>query len=83
MSTESTERERAPVTFQEHKDKTVADIREIVKLLESLASKVQDGDMGAFERFWIEGGTEEGDAKIDAIREMMILRYVCRLEATV
>ena len=37
--------------------------------------------MQAFERFWIEGGTEEGDAKIEAIREYMVIRYLYRYEA--
>ena len=81
MSTDVDERERIPETFEGHKAKTAADIREIIKILESLATKVQEGNMKAFEQFWIEGGTEEGDAKIDAIRQMIILRYVFREEA--
>jgi hypothetical protein len=81
MSTDVDQRERIPETFEGHKAKTVADIREVIKLLEALATRVQEGDMKAFEKFWIEGGTEEGDAKIDAIRQMLILRYVCREES--
>lgn len=76
---EKTERLQ-PMSFAEHKEVTLADLRAVVKQLEDLATAVQEGDMGAFERFWLEGGTEEGDAKIIAVREMIILRYFYRQE---
>ena len=68
------------MTFQEHKETTATDCEEIVKALTTLAAQVREGDMSAFEKFWIEGGTEEGDAKINSLRELLILRYAYRSE---
>ena len=37
--------------------------------------------MKKWEEFWYAGGTEEGDAKIFAIREMLVLRFAYREES--
>ena len=72
---------RQSFTFNEHRDKTVADLLAVVELLQNLINLVRDGDMKAFERFWIEDGTEDGDARIFHIRDMLILRYLAGEEA--
>lgn len=69
------------ISFSEHKETTAADCEAIAKAILEVAAKVREGNMAAFEEFWIEGGTEEGDAKINAHREMAVLRYACRKEA--
>jgi hypothetical protein len=38
------------------------------------------GDLKAFERWWGEGGTEEGDATLFKVREMLLIRYYHREE---
>lgn len=68
----------APITFQDHKEITAADCETIAKLITDLAARVRDGDVKAFERFWIEGGTEEGDAKVCGLRELIVMRYLSR-----
>lgn len=68
-------------TFTEHRDKTVADLQAVVKDMENLIESVREGDVKAFERFWIEGGTEEGDARIFHVREILVLRYMVREES--
>ncbi len=67
------------VTFAEHKEQTAADCEAVAKMTD-LAHRVREGDTKAFEAWWIEGGTEEGDPKVAAIREMLVLRYVSREE---
>lgn len=67
-------------TFAEHREQTAKDCEQIAEILQKLAARVREGDMKAYEHFWLEGGTEEGDAKILAIREMFILRYLYREE---
>lgn len=69
-----------PITFADHKEKTAADCESIAAILTDLAKQVRNGDVKAFEAFWFEGGTEEGDAKIIALREMVMLRYAAREE---
>lgn len=66
--------------FVVHRDTTAADCEAIAKSVTELAATVRQGDLKAFERFWIEGGTEEGDAKICSLRETIVLRYLCREE---
>jgi len=68
------------MTFKEHKEQTASDCEQVAGFITDLAAKVREGDMQAFEGFWFEGGTEEGDAKIFAIREMLMIRYAHRLE---
>lgn len=68
------------MTFLEHKEITITDCEEIIKSIQDVINKIKDGDIGAFERFWLEGGTEEGDAKIFALRELIVLRYAHRQE---
>lgn len=70
------------MTFEAHKETTAADCEAVAVLLTDLAAEVRKGDMRAFEAFWIDGGTEEGDAKVQFIREMMALRYYHRDEAS-
>ena len=62
-------------TFQEHKEWTANDCVHVANLLTEIAASVREGDFDAFEKFWWQGGTEEGDAKINALREMLVLRY--------
>ena len=68
------------LTFAEHKEQTAKDCEAIADILTKLAAACREGDMGQFERMLIEGGTEEGDAKIAAIREIAVLRYMHRSE---
>ena len=69
------------MTFDEHKETTAADCEAVAALLTDLAGEVRNGNMRAFEGFWIEGGTEEGDAKVAFIRETIALRFYHREEA--
>lgn len=68
------------MTFTEHKESTAADCEAVAEILKSLAEEIRAGDLKAFERFWIEGGTEDGDGKIVAIRQQLALRYFVRKE---
>ena len=68
------------ITFAEHKEKTAQDCEAVATILTELAADVREGNMNAFEQFWLSGGTEEGDPKIAMIREMLLLRYVYREE---
>ena len=68
------------MTFAEHKEITAKDCEEIAKHLTELAKIVREGNMDAFEKYWIEGGTEEGDANIFSTRELIIMRYAYRME---
>lgn len=72
--------ETKKITFAEHKEITAKDCEEIARIMSQLATDVREGNLHAFEDMWITGGTEEGDAKIVAIREMLCLRYVHRQE---
>jgi hypothetical protein len=69
-----------PITFAEHKERTAADCESVAKILTDLAKTIREGNVRAFEGMWIEGGTEEGDSKINSIHEMMVLRYMFREE---
>jgi hypothetical protein len=68
------------MTFAEHKDQTAKDCEAIAKIMTDLAATCREGNMAAFEGMWLAGGTEEGDAKINALREMILLRYGFRAE---
>lgn len=68
------------ITFADHKAKTAKDIEAIIVELQKLTTEVLEGNMQAFEEFWCAGGTEEADAKIIAIRELLLLRYFHRQE---
>src|SRR5574337_358315 len=63
------------MTFEAHKDATAEDCEAVAKLLTELAGEARKGNLRAFEEFWVEGGTEEGDAKVAFIREMMAMRF--------
>ncbi len=69
-----------PMSFAEYKEATAKDCEAMAKYITDLAAQVRDGDLKAFETFWIEGGTEEGDAKVLELRERLILRYLYRRE---
>lgn len=69
------------MTFEAHKDATAEDCEAVAKLLTELAGEARKGNLRAFEEFWVEGGTEEGDAKVAFIREMMAMRFYHREEA--
>lgn len=66
------------ITFQEHKEQTALDCEKIAQYLNELAIQIREGNLMAFNKWWIEGGTEEGDAIIESIREMIVLRYLYR-----
>lgn len=68
------------ITFAEHKETTARDCEQVAKMLTELANKVREGDLKSFEQWWVENGTEEGDAKMFAVRENIVLRYVVRGE---
>lgn len=68
-------------TFAEHREQTAKDCEQIAEIMTKLAADVREGNLKAFEAFWWEGGTEEGDAKICALREMLLLRYAFREES--
>lgn len=68
------------LTFQDHKETTAADCEAFAKIVTDLATEIRGGDVKAFERFWMEGGTAEGDAKVCDLRERLVLRYLCREE---
>lgn len=68
-------------TFAHHREQTAKDCEQIAGIITKLATEVREGNMKAFEEFWWEGGTEEGDAKIQALRETLILRYAHREES--
>lgn len=70
--------EETTFTFAQHKEKTAEDLEAVAAEFSKCASQVREGNMEAFEKFIIEGGTEEGDAKLDQHREMLIIRYVFR-----
>ena len=67
-------------TFAAHKEQTALDLEQFGGMITKLAADVREGNMAAWEAFWIEEGTEEGDAKIFQLREMLYLRYAHRLE---
>ena len=69
------------MTFDAHKEATAADCEAVAAMLTELAGEVRKGNLRAFEDFWLEGGTEEGDAKVIHIREMLALRFYRRDEA--
>lgn len=69
------------ITFAQQRDATAADCDALIGILSTVAEQVRAGDLGAFERMFMAGGTEEGDAKIHELRERLILRYVHREDA--
>lgn len=68
------------LTFAAHKEQTANDCEQMADLLRELATSVREGNLNAFVQFWIEGGTEDGDSKISAMRQMLILRFRHREE---
>lgn len=68
------------MTFEEHKKQTADDCRQFAAMVTKLADTVEEGNMKEFEKFFFEGGTEEGDAKIFQLRELVLLRYAYREE---
>lgn len=67
-------------TFAELKEVTASDCETVAKSIMELAGKIREGNFQAFEEFWLEGGTAEGDAKIFQVREMLIIRYAYKKE---
>ena len=68
-------------TFAAHKEQTAKDLESLIEMLTQLAADVREGNLKKWEEFWYQGGTEEGDAKIFAIREMLVLRFAHREES--
>lgn len=66
--------------FSWHKENTASDIEAIISTLQSLTVDTRDGDMDKFERFFIAGGTEDGDSRLNAIIETLVFRYINRKE---
>ena len=64
--------------FNEYKEQTASDCEEVAEILTKLAADIREGNMNAFEAFWWESGTEEGDAKILDIQKRLLLRYIYR-----
>ena len=71
---------KSPITFAEHKEQTANDCEQVAKMLTDLAVTIREGNLKAFEGFWLENGTAEGDAKVQEIRERLALRYLYREE---
>lgn len=67
-----------PITFEEHKKATAEDCDAFAAMVAGVAKSVREGNMKAFETFFLEGGTEEGDAKMLELRERILLRYCVR-----
>ncbi len=67
-------------TFAQRKEAAAADCEAVAKMLTDVAAEVRAGDIEAFERFWLDGGTEEGDAKVLEVRERLLLRYLFKHE---
>lgn len=67
-------------SFATHKEQTAEDLESVIEILKDLVVEVREGNMKKWEEFWWTGGTEEGDAKIHHIREMLLLRYAHREE---
>jgi hypothetical protein len=72
--------ELEPMTFERHKETTADDLDAVVELLKQVSVAVRAGDLKAFERWWDEGGTEEDDATLFKVREMLLIRYYHREE---
>lgn len=66
------------ITFQEHKEKTVEDLDALCEMIQEVKKSVSEGNMSAFETFFIEGGTPEGDAKISELNQRLVLRFIVR-----
>lgn len=66
--------------FKTLKEQTAKDCEQLADILNKLAAEVREGNIDAFLAFFYEGGTEEGDAKIFALRENILMRYFHRRE---
>jgi hypothetical protein len=63
-----------------HCDITANDMVSVADLIKTAADDVRAGDIDAFRRMFIEGGTEEGDARINYLRELLLCRFAHREE---
>ena len=68
------------ITFEEHKIKTAEDCEALAEIIKEIGTSVRAGNLDAYEKFFIEGGTKEGDAKINELLERLLLRFVVRKE---
>jgi len=68
-------------TFAAHKEQTALDLEQFAGMITALAAHVREGNMAAWEAFWVNEGTEDGDAMIFKLRELLFLRYSLRLES--
>lgn len=59
------------ISFIEHRNQTVDDLKVFIDCAEQIVEKIRQGDVKAFERFIIEGGT-----KIIQMLQLLILRYL-------
>jgi len=66
------------ITFDEFKKQTSEDCDALAKMISDVKVAVNEGNMDAFEKFFMEGGTEEGDAKINDLLERLVIRFVVR-----
>lgn len=70
--------ETTPITFDEQKRRTAEDCDALSEMIKEVGASARQGNVDAFERFFIEGGTHEGDAKINELLDRLCLRYVVR-----
>ncbi len=68
------------ITFEEHQRITADDCDLLAEMIKEVAAAVRKGNLTEFEKFFIEGGTEEGDAKLFELRDRILLRFVVRQE---
>lgn len=71
-----------PLTFQEHKEQTAKDLETIAKHFIDLAAAAREGDMDRVEATFLSDAGSEDTAKMQALREIFVLRYVHREERT-
>lgn len=65
---------------QTHCDITAADMVSVADLIKAASAEVKAGDIGAFTRMFVEGGTEECDARINYLHELLLCRFSHREE---
>ena len=66
--------------FGELKEQTAKDCEQLAEMLKKLADEVREGETDKFLDFFYEGGSEDGDATIFALRENILVRYFYRKE---
>lgn len=70
----------AKLSFEEHKEITAMDCESIAKDLMALAAKVRQGNLKAFEHWWLEAPPDREVPKCIHMQELIVLRYLHREE---